>query len=149
LTALDYILFKYLSSSFKSIQHKIIQIFQDQQKLLYMPHQKQKKTFSSNTDMILSVPCRSDTVHASETVRQKISYASTHYHVPPRYWNPHPSLGRVPVLPCVHVPRDFRPPHHPGGSSAATRPLAPDPASPLRRDPALTRVPRLSVGHGP
>jgi hypothetical protein len=58
----------------------------------------------------------------------------------PRLWTPPLRLGG---LRRCHVPRDFGPLIIQEGSGAATRPSAPDHASPLRRDPALTRVLRL------
>jgi hypothetical protein len=58
-----------------------------------------------------------------------------------------PRLQTPPLRPgglrCCHVPRSSGPLAIQEGTGAATRPSAPDHASPLRRDPALTCVLRL------
>jgi hypothetical protein len=61
----------------------------------------------------------------------------------PRLRTPPLHLGG---LQCYHMPRGSRPPVAiQEGSGAATRPSAPDPASSLWRDPALTRVLQLQT----
>jgi hypothetical protein len=90
---------------------------------------------------ILSVPHRPGTPCTCFRPRQKARYASTCYHVPPRYWNPPSNIGRAPTLP--HAQRLRTPLAIQEGSGAATRPSAPYPASPLRRDSTLTCVLQL------
>jgi hypothetical protein len=109
----------------------------------------------------LSVPCKPGTPRTCFRLRQKIRYASTRCHVPPRYRNMPPYLGggglrrchvskapdpsppprRAPALPCAQELRTLLAIRE--GSGAATRPSAPDPTLLIRKDSALTCILRL------
>jgi hypothetical protein len=72
--------------------------------------------------------------------RQKASYASTHCHVPPQYWNPPTCLGRAPALPCVKGSRPL--PSKLEGLWCCHVPRGSEPPSASRRGLELQRVPQ-------